>query len=205
MRVFQEARKDAVTAVGKAAVDAVHIRHFLGGPCDQARCVVVLRLSADQGQSCVANVLGRSAEVPDGFRYLTLMDAACGSDLTAALVAAASRHDAACVPPPAKRPRQSTAGDEEVVDDTSSSGTAARTPSRGQVLVFWGEALWSRTQLFGELAKGDWGICRGRATDLIDMASSALWHEIIGEPRRNLVYAPPNQMSRQPEPAVTAV
>lgn len=32
--------------------------------------------------------------------------------------------------------------------------------------IFWGEARWQRTQLLGELAKGDWGLCQSTAEDL---------------------------------------
>jgi len=36
----------------------------------------------------------------------------------------------------------------------------------GQVFAVWGDARWSRAQLLGEIAKGDWGLCRANVGDL---------------------------------------
>ena len=36
--------------------------------------------------------------------------------------------------------------------------------------LYWGDARWSRTQLLGELARGNWGMCR------------AAWHDVFGAP-----------------------
>lgn len=36
----------------------------------------------------------------------------------------------------------------------------------GRVFCFWGDARWSRAQLLGEIAKGDWGLCRANVGDL---------------------------------------
>lgn len=33
------------------------------------------------------------------------------------------------------------------------------------VHVFWGEAVWTRTQFFGEVARGDWGLCGTNSED----------------------------------------
>jgi len=37
----------------------------------------------------------------------------------------------------------------------------------GTVMAFWGDAQWSRTQLLGELARGNWGMCRASVSELI--------------------------------------
>ena len=34
-------------------------------------------------------------------------------------------------------------------------------------MAFWGDAQWSRTQLLGELARGNWGMCRASVSDLV--------------------------------------
>eukprot|EP00186_Timspurckia_oligopyrenoides_P003766 CAMPEP_0182442454 /NCGR_PEP_ID=MMETSP1172-20130603/1367_1 /TAXON_ID=708627 /ORGANISM="Timspurckia oligopyrenoides, Strain CCMP3278" /LENGTH=551 /DNA_ID=CAMNT_0024637319 /DNA_START=81 /DNA_END=1736 /DNA_ORIENTATION=- len=36
-----------------------------------------------------------------------------------------------------------------------------------QVMVFWGCARWSRTQLLGEVSRGSWGLCQGSVRELI--------------------------------------
>ena len=38
--------------------------------------------------------------------------------------------------------------------------------AKGRVLVFWGDARWTRTQLLGEIARGHWGLCRASVGDL---------------------------------------
>ena len=37
----------------------------------------------------------------------------------------------------------------------------------GRVMVFWGDARWSRTQLLGEIARGHWGLATAIAADVI--------------------------------------
>ena len=34
------------------------------------------------------------------------------------------------------------------------------------VNIYWGDARWSRTQLLGELARGNWGMCRANLKDI---------------------------------------
>ena len=38
---------------------------------------------------------------------------------------------------------------------------------RGVVMVFWGDAQWSRAQLLGEIARGSWGMCRAGVSELL--------------------------------------
>ena len=59
--------------------------------------------------------------------------------------------------------------------------------------VFWGEARWQRTQLLGELARGDWGLCQAQARDLVEPARS-LWPQLIRDQRP--VVAPRSEMTR---------
>ncbi|CAJ1441888.1 unnamed protein product, partial [Effrenium voratum] len=60
-------------------------------------------------------------------------------------------------------------------------------------LVFWGEARWQRTQLLGELARGDWGLCAAVPEDLV--GGKQIWHQLLAEGRP--VYAPHSEMTRQ--------
>lgn len=61
------------------------------------------------------------------------------------------------------------------------------------LLVFWGEARWQRAQLLGELARGDWGLCRATAADLT--AAPHLWQHVVVRDQRP-AYAPRSEMSR---------
>ncbi|CAK0882607.1 unnamed protein product, partial [Prorocentrum cordatum] len=63
------------------------------------------------------------------------------------------------------------------------------------LMVFWGEARWHRTQLLGELARGDWGLCRAAPADL-GLGSHEAWRRVAQEERRP-VYAPRSEMTRE--------
>ena len=43
---------------------------------------------------------------------------------------------------------------------------AAATTTAAEVKVFWGDARWSRAQLLGEIARGNWGVCHAGADDV---------------------------------------
>lgn len=60
----------------------------------------------------------------------------------------------------------------------------------GRVFAFWGDARWSRAQLLGEIAKGDWGLCRSSVGDLAASASEC-WELTAGRP----AFAPITDMS----------
>jgi putative AlgH/UPF0301 family transcriptional regulator len=49
----------------------------------------------------------------------------------------------------------------------AASEAEAPRPGRGKVLVFWGDAQWSRAQLLGEIARGSWGMCRAGVSELL--------------------------------------
>ena len=75
----------------------------------------------------------------------------------------------------------------ESAQQESEESAAAMRPLK----VFWGEARWQRTQLLGELARGDWGLCRAKAGDLLQ---SGLWPQLIQDQRP--VVAPRSEMTR---------
>ncbi len=62
----------------------------------------------------------------------------------------------------------------------------------GRVLVWWGDAQWSRTQLLGELARGHWGLCKASVSDLI--ARSA---ERRAGLEGRLVFSPTTEMTER--------
>lgn len=188
-----EALREARVASGNMEVP---IRHFFGGPCDQARCVVVMWPTSQTS-------LGDPSVIPKSFRRLPSLDVWCGADLAAALTGlqAAAR-------PSARSEAPARAGSQEVVDVTPEPPAAksrrihqegrvsdAVAPEPLSLLAFWGEARWSRTQLLGEAAKGDWGLCFGKAPDLAELPQARLWQCLVDEGRP--VYVPKNEMSRR--------
>lgn len=62
--------------------------------------------------------------------------------------------------------------------------------AEGRVFAIWGDARWSRTQLLGEIAKGDWGLCRANVGDLA-ASPSQRWENMSGR----LAFAPITEMS----------
>lgn len=62
--------------------------------------------------------------------------------------------------------------------------------AHGRVFVIWGDARWSRAQLLGEIAKGDWGLCRGNIGDLTTHPTGR-WQNMQGRP----AFAPITEMT----------
>lgn len=60
----------------------------------------------------------------------------------------------------------------------------------GRVLCFWGDARWTRAQLLGEIAKGDWGLCRANVGDLA-ASPAERWRGTDGR----LAFAPVTEMT----------
>ncbi|KAK3245884.1 hypothetical protein CYMTET_44567 [Cymbomonas tetramitiformis] len=60
----------------------------------------------------------------------------------------------------------------------------------GRVMVFWGDARWSRTQLLGEIARGHWGLCRASVGDIA--ADSKKRHANLAG---RLAFAPVTEMT----------
>jgi hypothetical protein len=60
-----------------------------------------------------------------------------------------------------------------------------------QIYVFWGNAVWKRSQLLGEIAKGSWGMCKSTLQDIV----SRQREQVVNR----LLYAPESEMSNQAE------
>eukprot|EP00746_Dinoflagellata_sp_MGD_P003538 gnl/MRDRNA2_/MRDRNA2_106868_c0_seq1.p1 gnl/MRDRNA2_/MRDRNA2_106868_c0~~gnl/MRDRNA2_/MRDRNA2_106868_c0_seq1.p1 ORF type:complete len:620 (+),score=118.74 gnl/MRDRNA2_/MRDRNA2_106868_c0_seq1:131-1990(+) len=58
------------------------------------------------------------------------------------------------------------------------------------VLVFWGDAQWSRVQLLGEIAKGHWGLCRAQYEDLLTRPV-----DLLAQLTERLLFAPRSPMT----------
>jgi hypothetical protein len=66
------------------------------------------------------------------------------------------------------------------------SGGAAR------VMIFWGDARWSRAQLLGETARGHWGLCRATVGEFI-VSPEEVWPGTLSPGR--LAFAPISAMT----------
>jgi len=62
------------------------------------------------------------------------------------------------------------------------------------VHIFWGEAIWTRTQFLGEIARGDWGLCGMNCNDAFPPgnAFNAVWHQLWRDQRP--IVTPSNEM-----------
>ncbi|GMH97579.1 hypothetical protein TrST_g6741 [Triparma strigata] len=61
---------------------------------------------------------------------------------------------------------------------------------RGEVMVFWGDARWTRAQLLGEIARGHWGLCKADVTDIL-REQVGVWKGLDGR----MVFAPVTAMT----------
>merc|ERR1712224_946646 len=53
------------------------------------------------------------------------------------------------------------------VKQVKAANLVAQEGGKGRVYVFWGTACWSRTQLLGEIARGQWGLGRASVQDIV--------------------------------------
>eukprot|EP00873_Tetraselmis_striata_P014652 jgi/Tetstr1/434916/TSEL_023913.t1 len=170
-----QAVRDAVeaAAANKAGAADVVLEHYLGGPChpeDIACCVVLggdgcgwtvveeLQEAVELVASRGAAVCQEAGEVRCGqpVRLHSLASAA-GAVLNGQLGVALSFE---------------AASGRWLVRLGDGSGRKVRPGNLeprpgGGVLVFWGNAQWSRAQLLGEIARGSWGLCRAGVSELL--------------------------------------
>jgi hypothetical protein len=64
--------------------------------------------------------------------------------------------------------------------------------SAARVIVFWGDARWSRAQLLGETARGHWGVCKATVGEFI-LPPEDVWRATLVPGR--LAYAPISAMT----------
>lgn len=84
---------------------------------------------------------------------------------------------------------ENAAAEEEVVSSRSASLTSGG--GGGQVLAFWGDARWTRSQLLGEIARGHWGLCKASVTDVLINPPESKHAALDGR----LVFAPVTEMT----------
>lgn len=63
----------------------------------------------------------------------------------------------------------------------------------GRVMVFWGDARWSRAQLLGEIARGHWGLCRATVGEFVASSPQEVYEGTLIPGR--LAYAPISAMT----------
>ena len=77
---------------------------------------------------------------------------------------------------------------------------AAAATTATEVKVFWGDARWSRAQLLGEIARGNWGVCHAGADDVAaaeGASGRAQWRALVEGER--LALAPRTEMTEEIE------
>ena len=77
---------------------------------------------------------------------------------------------------------------------------AAAATTAAEVKVFWGDARWSRAQLLGEIARGNWGVCHAGADDVAaaeGASGRAQWRALVEGER--LALAPRTEMTEEIE------
>eukprot|EP00927_Polykrikos_kofoidii_P019565 TRINITY_DN19162_c0_g1_i1.p1 TRINITY_DN19162_c0_g1~~TRINITY_DN19162_c0_g1_i1.p1 ORF type:complete len:477 (+),score=96.16 TRINITY_DN19162_c0_g1_i1:79-1509(+) len=174
----------------------VHITHFLGGPCDEDEimCCVVLG-GGGRGWTVVYDL--QSAIELAYTRAVKRYDAQgdlCGGQtvrLTGLQACPELNGELAVLL------RFNEGSSRWLVRLRNGDGKQLRPANLeplegagGRVFVYWGDARWSRAQLLGEIAKGDWGLCYSNIGDVAS-APSECWDNTAGRP----VFAPITDMS----------
>jgi putative AlgH/UPF0301 family transcriptional regulator len=178
------------------AVSSVEVKHYIGGPVEESSittCIVTggakgwtivpelkkaLYLAATRGQKRDPN----QGEVLSGQR-VTLTGLVARPELNGKIGMALR-----FLSEPQRWEVQLTTGEGLKVKPINLS--AEGSPSR--VLVFWGDARWSRAQLLGETARGHWGLCRATVGEFI-VSPEEVWPGTL-IPNR-LAYAPISAMT----------
>jgi hypothetical protein len=193
-RQFEISYRSAVARI--PAVSSVEVKHYIGGPVDESSittCIVTggangwtivpelkkaLFLAATRGQKRDPN----QGNVLSGQR-VTLTGLVARPELNGKIGMALR-----FLSEPQRWEVQLTTGEGLKVRPVNLSAEGG--PSR--VLVFWGDARWSRAQLLGETARGHWGLCRATIGEFI-VSPEEVWPGTL-IPNR-LAYAPISAMT----------
>jgi hypothetical protein len=178
---------------GGAAVEALQIEHFYGGPVDEGeiKCCVVLG-GAGAGwtvvpdfPSAVRLALSRAASAAGGVcggQTVRLRGLQARADLNGEL-GLALRFDGAA----ARWLVRLRNGEGKRV---KAANLEPLEGGGGRLFVFWGNAAWSRTQLLGEIARGHWGLCKASVSD-VTLPVAERWAGLEGR----LAFAPITAMT----------
>eukprot|EP00443_Scrippsiella_acuminata_P071688 CAMPEP_0115501076 /NCGR_PEP_ID=MMETSP0271-20121206/68205_1 /TAXON_ID=71861 /ORGANISM="Scrippsiella trochoidea, Strain CCMP3099" /LENGTH=425 /DNA_ID=CAMNT_0002929987 /DNA_START=39 /DNA_END=1317 /DNA_ORIENTATION=- len=150
----------------------VQLSHFIGGPCDEDDLVCCIVLGGGGCGWTVVKKLERALELAHtrAARRSEAQGSICGGQIVrlTGLQSAAHLNGELGI---ALRFEESNSrwlvrlrdGDGKQLRPQNLEGLEG---AGGRVLCFWGDARWSRAQLLGEIAKGDWGLCHANIGDL---------------------------------------
>eukprot|EP00931_Biecheleriopsis_adriatica_P051981 TRINITY_DN30189_c0_g1_i1.p1 TRINITY_DN30189_c0_g1~~TRINITY_DN30189_c0_g1_i1.p1 ORF type:complete len:518 (-),score=91.75 TRINITY_DN30189_c0_g1_i1:193-1746(-) len=188
----------------KSAVQSVRLQHFLGGPCEQTRCLVL-----SQSSSVIQAMDDDTGSRCSRARLLPGLDTVCSNNLAGFLAKAAAQMS---------RDRPDSVDGREYKrrrlwrkSKSDSIFTVKQTSAPCEPLfLFWGEARWSRTQLLAEIARQDWGLCSAAVDDLACAVSAPpsyakLWQHLTqGAGDRRPEFAPDGPANERRRSAVAA-
>lgn len=166
-----ESAKAAVCAKYRGA-SSVEITHFIGGPCEEDELMACIVLG---GPGCGWTVLkdpkaaielaySRSVKRPGGQgdihggQTVRLMGLKANPELNGEIGIALRFMEE-----PGRWLVRLRNGEGKRLRPVNLEGLEGAT---GRMFAIWGDARWSRAQLLGEIAKGDWGLCRANVGDL---------------------------------------
>ena len=202
-RIEIEAPLDVLAMLGFDLVPpSVTLRHFAGGPCDSVSPAIAmgsLICTTEEGGELLRLQEEKDVRRVGGTHGALWVtgDVHSVAEAVAADRATLRARRALQAPPPGAEPGTVAAKEDEGDAPVDAVGVAEEV-----VLVFWGYAGWSRTQLHGELARGGWGMCRAELTDIFTPLVAARpglgllssrWDRVVDSGR--LVYAAENEMS----------
>jgi len=175
--------------------DAVTLESMIGGPCDDddiSLCIVP-GCDDERGYSVIQEDLASAIALAykryaDSFKDGELMSgavvkvAASESNIPG-FVGVAVSYDAASAQWKVAVPTGLVEVKREGISEIIQKGGA-------RVLMFWGTAKWSRTQLLGEIARGHWGLGKSEPRDC---AQAAAAYKRVSD--AGLVFAPLTEMT----------
>lgn len=187
---------------GLSALDTIKVHHFIGGPCepkDIMACIVFGGIK--QGYTVLTNIHdAMKLAVARGSRRFPSQGLIVGGQIVK-VQGLVSRRDLNGVKGIALRFDEVSGrwmvgldSGENVKVKPSNLVDLHNVEVTGQcnLFVVWGCARWSRTQLLGEIAKGDWGLCRATTADFTSDTSER-WRNVSEGDR--LAFAPVSEMT----------
>lgn len=172
-RVVQDTVLRVCAKPGYAGARHVQLEHFRGGPCDEddiACCIVLggngagwtvvpeLERAVELAHSRAVKRCDEQGEIHGG-QIVRVAGLRAAPELNGEF-GIALRFEAAN----GRWLVRLRSGEGKQLKPINLEGLAG---ASGRVLCFWGDAQWSRTQLLGEIAKRDWGLCRANVGDLV--------------------------------------
>lgn len=160
------------------SVSLVNVIHYIGGPVDESDITECIVTGGPKGWTIVSNLKKALflAASRNQKKYPDQGDITSGQKVTlTGLIARPELNGRVGMalrflpaPGPQRWEVQLSTGEGlkvKPINLISETGTGAGNSAR--VMVFWGDARWSRAQLLGETARGHWGLCRATVGEFI--------------------------------------